>query len=152
MLHVNSQRLTMAGRGIGAFALATLAAAAGLLAAGPAHARNEFENGFEDEIGRILAHEAAYVGRSILSGGYYPVPPVYPAPVAGPAYYGPAYGGFYGPRTVVRYSDHGHRHHGYSCNSSHGRGKRYGYGYDRHRGNGHGGKDRGRGHQRGRDW
>jgi hypothetical protein len=134
MRQVNSQGL-MAGRGIRAVAFATLAAATALLAAAPARAGNEFENAFEDQSGRSLAHEAAAVGRSILAGGYYPVAgPAYYAPVAGPAYYGPSYGAFYGPRYGVRYRDdgHGHRHHGHYCNSSHGHGKDSGY--DRHRG------------------
>ncbi len=48
-----------------AFALALGAVS---LPATPAQARDEFENGFEDQIGRLLAFEAYRVGRVILGG------------------------------------------------------------------------------------
>ena len=65
-------------RGIGV--LAALAAAAAMVAAGPAQARNEFQNGFEDQLGRIAAVGAVNLGLSILTGGYYPAA-VVPVPV-----------------------------------------------------------------------
>jgi len=97
-------------RGIGI--AAALAAAALLVAAGPAQARNEFKNGFEDQLGRIAAVGAVNFGLSVLSGGYYPAyPAVVPVPVApvvvhrpvyyAPAYYRPVYPAYYAPRPVV---------------------------------------------------
>lgn len=46
-----------------ALALGTL-----VLGASPADARNDFRNGFEDEMGRIVAHHVAAVGHAILAG------------------------------------------------------------------------------------
>ena len=40
-----------------------------LLAASPALARNDFQNGFEDQLGRIAAYHAVSVGRHLLLGG-----------------------------------------------------------------------------------
>ena len=48
--------------------LATLACAG--LAALPAQAGNDFRDGFEDQLGRLVAVEAFHVGRWILSGGH----------------------------------------------------------------------------------
>jgi hypothetical protein len=92
---------------------AALAAAVALFAAGPAQARNEFQNGFEDQLGRIAAVGAVNLGLHVLSGGAYYGPPAvayYPPP----AYYG------YGPRHVVKHHvvEHRvvHKHkHGRSC-------------------------------------
>ncbi|HEY8156184.1 MAG TPA: hypothetical protein VII72_18785 [Myxococcota bacterium] len=146
-------------RNSGFVALAALAGAVALIAAGPARANNEFQNGFEDQLGRIAAYGAVNVGLQILTGGYFPA--VVPVPVAPVAYYGPGYGAYYGPRTVVVKYPKGHRH-GRSCASSHGYyGNQYGYNqrygynerwnndYDDDRGHrGHGKKNRG-GHGRG---
>jgi hypothetical protein len=54
-----------------AAALTAVAVAIGSVAftAAPAQARDEFENGFEDQIGRLLAFEAYRVGRVVLGGG-----------------------------------------------------------------------------------
>jgi hypothetical protein len=108
-------------RGIGI--AAALAAAVALFAAGPAQARNEFQNGFEDQLGRIAAVGAVNFGLSVLSGGYYPAyPAVVPVPVApvvvhqpvyyAPTYYRPVYPAYYAPRPVVvvkhKYKNHGH--------------------------------------------
>ena len=85
-------------------ALVALAICAALgLAAAPARAGNELKNGFEDQIGRLLAFEVFQAGRVILGAPVYrtvsvvrPIPrPVYP----------------------VRHWHHGHRHgHGRPCN------------------------------------
>lgn len=37
-----------------------------VLGASTASARNEFKNGFEDELGRIVAHRVAMIGRAVL--------------------------------------------------------------------------------------
>jgi hypothetical protein len=117
-------------RGLGALAAAALVAGATLFGASPAHARNEFKNGFEDQLGRIAAVGAVNFGLSVLSGGYYPVAPaVVPVPVAPvvyapPVYYRPVYHpvhpAYYGPRHVVvkhkhvKHYRHGkHRGHGH---------------------------------------
>lgn len=92
---------------VGLFALAL--GAVGFSAA-PASARNDFQNGFEDQMGRILAFEAFHVGQVILSGGapyayhgdgpvyeervYYPAPP--------PVYYRPYYAR---PRSYHKHRD-----------------------------------------------
>lgn len=52
-----------------ALAVFGLALAAIALPAAPAQARDEFENGFEDQIGRLLAFEAYRVGRVVLGAG-----------------------------------------------------------------------------------
>ena len=146
-------------RGFGAMAVAVLAGVVALIAAGPARANNEFQNGFEDQLGRIAAYGAVNVGLQILTGGYYPA--VVPVPVVQANYYGPRYAPYYGPRKgVVKYPKW-HRH-GRSCAPSHGYyGNQYGYNqgsryndrwdndYDDDRGHrGHGKKNRG-GHGRG---
>jgi hypothetical protein len=103
-------------RGIGA--LAVLAAAVALIAAGPAQARNEFKNGFEDQLGRIAAVGAVNLGLHVLSGG---------------AYYGPPAVAYYPPPPVYRYSYsrpypvrhvvvHKHKH-GRSCGHRYYRGR-----------------------------
>lgn len=72
-------------------AVAALAVALGAIAlsAAPAQARDEFENGFEDQIGRLLAFEAYRVGSVILGGGY-------------------PYAGYYGGYARPRYEEHHH--------------------------------------------
>lgn len=126
-------------RNFGFIALAALAAAAALLAAGSARANNDFQNGFEDELGRIVAHTAVGAGVQILTGGYYPaVVPVAPvvhatyyrphyAPNYGPRYapyYPPRYAPYYGPRKVVVVKHpKAHRHHKQRyARGGHGRG------------------------------
>ena len=52
-----------------AFTAALVLACAGLGAA-PASADNELRNGFEDQIGRLLAVQAFHVGRVALFGGH----------------------------------------------------------------------------------
>ena len=107
-----------------------------LTSAGAARAGDEFENGFEDELGRIAAHGAVAVGRGILTQilvgppGPPPPPPVYYAPPPPPrpvyvqpvpvyvypypvyAYPPPAYWGWapYG-RFYSHGHGHGHHHH-----------------------------------------
>jgi hypothetical protein len=115
MRQATSNRTTQ-GRGIAPLAAAALTAAVSLTIAAPASARNDFQNGFEDQLGRIAAHAAVDVGLQVLHGGYYPVVPV---PVAPPVYYAPSYASNYGyghgdyyngPRKlVVKYPKH--RHH-----------------------------------------
>jgi hypothetical protein len=45
---------------------------AGLLTAAPARADGAFERGFENELGRILAHETVHLGRHVLFHGAAP--------------------------------------------------------------------------------
>ncbi len=46
-----------------------MVASLGLLGAVPARANNDFANGFEDQMGRLLALEAFQIGRLVLSSG-----------------------------------------------------------------------------------
>lgn len=101
---------------------AALPALALLLAgafARPAEAGDEFERAFKHELGRIAAHEAAYVGRHVLGtlvAGAHPYAPAqaraYPVYVAVPQarrHYGHERGrGHYRER---RNWERGHRHH-----------------------------------------
>ena len=151
-------------RSFGFIALAALAGAVALIAAGPARANNDFQNGFEDQLGRIAAYGAVNLGLQILSGGYYPA--VVPVPVAPVAYYGPSYGPYYrpyyGPRNVVVKYPKAYRHGNYwgprnayyGNQSSYRDGNRYHNDYDDDRGHrSHGkqhGKRRGNGHGRNR--
>lgn len=100
--------------------VAALAAAVAVVAAGPAQARNEFENGFEDQLGRIAAVGAVNVGLAVLTGGaYYGPPPVayYPPP--------PVYSyGYSRPYPVRHVVVHKYKHkHGRSCGHSYYRGR-----------------------------
>lgn len=141
MRQENSKRIS-GGRGFLALALATFACALAVSHAEPARANNDFQNGFEDQLGRIVATQVFAIGAQAVTGAYVPVvapavyyapPPVYYAPVVyAPAYYGPRYGGYYGRphklkvRQVVHYRggsyDHGPRHHG-GGRPSHGNGR-----------------------------
>jgi hypothetical protein len=120
-----------------------------LLSASPAEAKDEFEDGFKDELGRIAAHEAVGVGRQVLAGFLLAGPQVAaPAPYRAPVY-GYGHSGDYGydprpyGRTVVhrhdhyyqpvRY-DHGHRGHGWG--HRHGHHKHYKH-HKRHHHGGH---------------
>ena len=83
-----------------------------LMSASPAEAKDEFEDGFKDELGRIAAHEAVVVGRQVLAGILIGGPQVAaPAPYREPSY-GYGYSGDYGydpqpyGRTVVHRHDH----------------------------------------------
>ena len=64
--HVNVTRCRIAGRSLAALAVMLCAG----YAATPAQAGNEFRDGFEDQMGRLVAVEAFQVGRFILSGGH----------------------------------------------------------------------------------
>jgi len=134
-------------QGFGLIALAALAGAVALLAAGPARANNEFQNGFEDQLGRIAAYGAVNLGLQLLTGGYYPVVvPVPVAPVVQASYYGPRYAPYYGPRRVVVVNYPKAHRHGKYCNARNGyHGQQYGYRDDDR---GHGKSYRG-GHGRG---
>jgi hypothetical protein len=63
---------TQRSRTLCAATLTVIAIALGSVAltASPAQARDEFQNGFEDQIGRMLAFEAYRVGRVVLGGGF----------------------------------------------------------------------------------
>jgi hypothetical protein len=94
-----------------------------LLSPARSRAGDEFEEGFQDELGRVAAHGAVAIGRGILTqillgppayaGPAYPVPvyahpyPVYayPYPVYPPGYWAP-----YG-----HYHHHHHHHHHHGC-------------------------------------
>jgi hypothetical protein len=88
-----------------------------LLTSIPAQAGDEFEDGFKDELGRIAAHEAVYVGRGLLArillGPPAYGPPAYaypyPVPVYRYAYPPPPYWDYY-PRYYHRHH-HYHHHH-----------------------------------------
>ena len=111
--------------------IASLALATALLCgiATPARAGSHFENGYEDQLGRLLAFETVAVGRALLFPGVaasypapaaYPAPAVYPQPVPYPVpvavpvavprpWYGPAYaarGYGYGPRHYHHHCGH----------------------------------------------
>jgi hypothetical protein len=76
-----------------------------LLAGSGAQAKDEFEDAFKYELGRIAAHEAVYAGKRLLGTvllGY----PVAPVPVYVPA---PAYG--YGHGRYYGHRGRGHRGH-----------------------------------------
>jgi hypothetical protein len=66
--------------------------AALVFGAAPAEAGSEFKNGFEDELGRIVAHHVAAVGHAVIAaplivhGGRYHAPPRY-RPLPPPARY-----------------------------------------------------------------
>jgi hypothetical protein len=77
---------------------ALLAFALVLLAGSGAQAKDEFEDAFKYELGRIAAHEAVYAGKRLLGTVLlgYPVAPV-PVYVPPPAY-GYGYGRYYGHR------------------------------------------------------
>jgi hypothetical protein len=86
-------------------ALAALAVCAGvgLVTASPARADNDFRNGFEDQLGRLLAWEVFRVGHVVLQGGY--------------PYYAPEHRARPHPRHRPRWrhDDH-HGHRGHPCN------------------------------------
>lgn len=66
---------------IGAPMLLAAVAAVGLLGAKSAEAKNDFANGFEDQLGRIAAYEAVSFGKFVLSGGtHYGARPVLYSP------------------------------------------------------------------------
>jgi hypothetical protein len=75
---VNPKHRNLATRPI--LALAVLASV-GLLTAAPAQAADEFENGFQDELGRLVAHEVVRAGATLLYGPYYAAGAVYTAPL-----------------------------------------------------------------------
>ena len=54
---------------LGAPALLLAIAATGIFSAQPAQAKNDFANGFEDQLGRIAAYQAVSFGKFVLSGG-----------------------------------------------------------------------------------
>jgi hypothetical protein len=64
--HANANRRRIAGRSLAALALLLCAG----FVATPAQAGNEFRDGFEDQLGRLVAVEAFHVGRLILTGGH----------------------------------------------------------------------------------
>ncbi|HVN40249.1 MAG TPA: hypothetical protein VMW19_18970 [Myxococcota bacterium] len=123
-------RRVSGGARIAALAIAVVAIAG---VARTARADSHFENGFEDQLGRILAFEAVQAGKAVLfHGAAVPVPPPAPAyyappvpvpvavPVAVPVvvprpYYAPVYA-VRAPRPVVYYHGHGHGYyHGHHC-------------------------------------
>lgn len=70
---------------------------------------NEFDDGFEDQLGRLVATEVFHLGRAVLTGGYHHA-----------AY---AYG--------RHHDDYGpHRGHGHYRHRHHWRHHHHGYGYD----------------------
>lgn len=88
-----------------AIACAVAVATLGLVGAAPARAENDFANGFEDQLGRIVAHQAVGLGFLLLSGGLQPQR-VWHDPYSG---YGHARPYSYRPPRRV-YRRHGHDH------------------------------------------
>jgi hypothetical protein len=135
-------------RALGPLTLAALGAFLWVGAsAAPARADSNFERGFEDQMGRIMAYEAVNLGKAILFQG-----------VVHPAVHHDTHGHGYAPTTQVVYRDryvpvHTHAHGkrpvrwGHDDHRRHP-GKHYGHAkhdrYDRHDRRGH--KDR---HDRG---
>ena len=54
-------------RGAPTGAIVALVGSCLLLGASTSSARNEFKNGFEDELGRIVAHQVAAIGQAVLA-------------------------------------------------------------------------------------
>jgi hypothetical protein len=86
------------GRRFLALAVAVAVSAVAVTSAKPASANHDFQNGFEDQLGRLAAYQVAALGVWVLGGAYPPVaaPVVVPAPYyAAPVVYAPSYGGYY---------------------------------------------------------
>jgi len=105
-----TSKLVGPARALRVFAAALALAAVVAGGAAPARANNDFQNGFEDQLGRIAAYSVTALGVRILTGGYYPAvayspPPVYVAPpvyyAPPPVYYAPPV--VYAPRPVHYY-------------------------------------------------
>jgi hypothetical protein len=98
-----TSRRASGGRGFLVLAVAVAVGAVAVTRAEPARANNDFQNGFEDQLGRIAAYQVAALGVRVLSGAYPPVvvaPVVVPVVVGVPYYappvvYVPSYGGYY---------------------------------------------------------
>jgi len=101
---VNPKHRNLATRSVLALSVLT---GAGLLAAAPARASDEFANAFQDELGRAVAHEVVRAGAMLLYGPYYAAPVVYAAPRP--------------IRTVVYESRHRHGHTHARCAHGHRR-------------------------------
>jgi hypothetical protein len=71
---LSNRRRNRSSRRVFASFLATVALAC--LGASPAKARGEFADGFEDQLGRIVAFQVARVGGLILTGGHHHHPHV----------------------------------------------------------------------------
>ena len=96
-----------------AIACAVAIAGVGVVGAAPAQAENDFANGFEDQLGRIAAHQVVNLGAFILSGGYYhPQAQVRHAPY-GYRHADPYAYGYRHPTPRKHYRKHKHhrRHH-----------------------------------------
>lgn len=167
------QNSIVRGSGRSSWRVAGLALGAALLMGASARADGDFENGFEDQMGRLLAFEAVQAAKAVLFYGA-PVPVAVPAPYVAPTYYPPVVE-YSAPTVVVGWSswwpwysaprghDHGHHHRHYAPPRPHRHDRYCGHGgYDRgrsyggyrgdHRGGGYGYRDRdddrgkGRGH------
>ena len=147
VMRQKNSKWAIGGRGFVAIAVAGVVGTLGIITAGTARANNEFQNAFEDQLGRIAAYQAVAFGARVLSGAYYPVavPVPYYAPAvvyAPPVVYAPSYGNYYGRphklklRQVVYYQER-------PCNRDYDHAPRY------YRGGGH--PSHGHGHRHGRD-
>ena len=126
--HANTNRRRIAGRSLAALALLLCAG----FAATPAQAGNEFRDGFEDQLGRLVAVEAFHMGRLILTGGH-------PGSTTQYVYVETPYQ----TKRSHRHWKHHRKHHG----RHYGRHERCDHG--RERGRHHGGRDHARrGHRR----
>lgn len=118
-----------------------------LMGSSPAAAKNEFENGFKDELGRVAAHEAVGAGRQILAGVLFGGGPrvAAPAPYREPAYRYDDSGDYgYDPEPYGRTVVHRHDHYYHPARYERPRGHGWGH-HRRHHKHHH------RGHYRGHD-
>jgi hypothetical protein len=107
-------------------AITVIACAAALLvAAAPASAKDEFEDGFKDELGRIAAHEAVGAGRAML--GYILLG--HPGHYGNNGHHDPyPYGRGYHERVVYYPVEvHHYHHHYYRKHKHHHHHHHYGY-------------------------
>ncbi len=86
---------------------AAVVAFAGVIALGasPVHAKNEFEDGFKDEAGRIAAHAAAGAAVAVF-GGIIHGPPGHGYRHHGPPHGYRGYGYYRRPKVVYHYHEH----------------------------------------------
>ena len=111
-----------------------LVAAALVFGAGPAEAKNEFKDAFEDGLGRIVAQQVAAVGPAVLlppvavrTERYYAPPVPYPYEYRrhyGPRHYRKHHRHDYRKRDRHHYR-HGHRHHHHARKHGHHRRKHH---------------------------
>ena len=116
------QTLERKQRRLGLAALA-LVTSLGLLGAAPAQADNDFVDGFEDQMGRMVAAQTFAIGQAFIGAAFFaPIAPIVPAV---PVYYGvrPAYAYHAPPPYPVAKRKHWRKGHGHAKH----RGRHAGY-------------------------